>query len=109
MEHLPAEIAGPQSGAANPASVGALQPLPEAMHLFERAYLTRALQLAGNKRTQAAELLGISRKNLWQKLRRHGLLDFCADGEADAEAEDEDCEAEAVLGQLAQAASNAAH
>jgi DNA-binding NtrC family response regulator len=80
--HLPQEIAG-DAAVLTPAddSVG-LQPLPEAMHLFEREYLLRGLALAGGKRTQAAALLGISRKNLWQKLRRHGLLDFDPEPEA---------------------------
>jgi hypothetical protein len=35
--------------------------------------LTLALQLTGGHRTQCAELLGISRKVLWEKLRDHGL------------------------------------
>ena len=42
---------------------------------FERQYLVRTLHLAGGKRGRAAELLGISRKNLWEKLRQHGISD----------------------------------
>jgi DNA-binding NtrC family response regulator len=92
-EHLPGEISGSEREAQAPSQHGRLQPLPEALQLFEREYLMRALLLAGNKRTQAAAMLGISRKNLWQKLRRHGLLDFCAEGaEAEAEAEAEEAE-----------------
>jgi DNA-binding NtrC family response regulator len=33
----------------------------------------RALSLTQGKKGQAAELLGISRKNLWEKLRSHGI------------------------------------
>lgn len=77
LEHLPPEIAGILWHEA-PEEAG-LQPLPEAIHLFEREYLVRALQVAEGKRTVAARMLGISRKNLWQKLRRHGLLDFHPD------------------------------
>lgn len=77
LGHLPSEIAGhnPQE-APETLEGGALQPLAEAMDVFEREYLLRALRLAHNKRTLAASILGISRKNLWQKLRRHGLLDL---------------------------------
>jgi DNA-binding NtrC family response regulator len=43
---------------------------------FEREYLLRALESVGTaRRQQAAELLGISRKNLWEKLRAHGVHD----------------------------------
>ncbi|MBI2897186.1 MAG: hypothetical protein HYY06_26755, partial [Deltaproteobacteria bacterium] len=35
----------------------------------------RALGLAGGKRGRAADLLGISRKNLWEKLRAHDISD----------------------------------
>ena len=52
---------------------GSLRPLSEATAEFEREYLTRALELTGGKKTRAAEVLGISRKNLWQKLKGHGL------------------------------------
>jgi DNA-binding NtrC family response regulator len=33
----------------------------------------RALAAAGGRRSTAAEMLGISRKNLWEKLRQHGI------------------------------------
>lgn len=82
LSHLPSEISGEvflQSASGDEVS---LQPLPEAMLLFEREYLLRGLNLAGGRRTQAAALLGISRKNLWQKLRRHGLLCVSLDGQA---------------------------
>ena len=45
------------------------------MKEFEREYLQRALTQADGKRTLAAEILGISRKNLWEKLRMHGMGD----------------------------------
>lgn len=78
VEHLPSEIAGicaEGASAGTAPAAGGLQPLHDAVHVFEREYLLRALQAAGGKRVEAAALLGISRKNLWQKLRRHGLLD----------------------------------
>ena len=50
-------------------------PLGAALKEFEREYLLRALAEADGKRTLAAEILGISRKNLWEKLRMHGFSD----------------------------------
>ena len=89
LEHLPPELAGPREvceadeEAYVTDEVGGLQKLPEAIQVFERAYLLRALKIAEGKRTRAAHMLGISRKNLWQKLRRHGLLDFSPSSGAD--------------------------
>ena len=87
LEHLPSELSG--GGAARLENQhdldiadgdNSLQKLPEAIQVFEREYLVRALKIADGKRTRAATMLGISRKNLWQKLRRHGLLDFSPGG-----------------------------
>jgi DNA-binding NtrC family response regulator len=56
-------------------------PVPEirALHValreFEREYLVRAMSQASGKRVRAAEMLGISRKSLWEKLRLHGISD----------------------------------
>jgi DNA-binding NtrC family response regulator len=43
------------------------------MKEFERQHLLCALAAAGGRRSTAAELLGISRKNLWEKLRQHAI------------------------------------
>jgi DNA-binding NtrC family response regulator len=71
VEHLPAEIVQaahmPNSGRARVA------PLAVAMKEFERQHLLRALAEVGGRRSAAAELLGISRKSLWEKLRDHGI------------------------------------
>jgi DNA-binding NtrC family response regulator len=42
---------------------------------FEREYILRALRQASGTRSQAAELLGISRKNLWEKVRKYRIDD----------------------------------
>jgi two-component system response regulator AtoC len=47
----------------------ALRPLHLALRDFEHEYLLRALKATDGKRTRTAELLGISRKTLWEKLR----------------------------------------
>jgi len=78
VTHLPEEIGGraPAGQQAAPEGGGGTVPLPAAMEAFERECLVAALLEAGGARTRAAQALGISRKNLWQKLRRHGLLEF---------------------------------
>ncbi|MBL8950340.1 MAG: sigma-54-dependent Fis family transcriptional regulator [Myxococcaceae bacterium] len=70
--HLPPEIVG-EPNAAN--GEKRIRPLPEAMREFERAYLKRVVQQARGKRGEAANLLGISRKNLWEKLRGYGFTE----------------------------------
>ncbi len=54
-------------------------PLSVVLKQAEREHLLKALAMTGGKRTQAAELLGISRKNLWEKLRAHGVSDSDVD------------------------------
>jgi two-component system, NtrC family, response regulator AtoC len=41
--------------------------------LAEKEYLQTALRQSNGNRTEAARLLGISRKNLWEKMRSHHL------------------------------------
>ncbi len=52
--------------------------------LVERHFIEAALELTGDNRTTAAEVLGLSRQTLYVKLRRHGLS---AGGDSDATAE----------------------
>ena len=74
IQHLPRDIA--HAGDVVLAGASPLpRPLGAALKEFEREYLLRALAEADGKRTLAAEILGISRKNLWEKLRMHGFSD----------------------------------
>jgi len=73
LEHLPGGIAGALEATPPPAPT--LRSLGIALKEFEREYLTRALVQSSGKRMRAAEILGISRKNLWEKLRMHGIED----------------------------------
>ncbi|MEO0650662.1 MAG: sigma-54 dependent transcriptional regulator [Planctomycetota bacterium] len=50
-----------------------LLPLREVLRRAEAVHLERALEATGGHRTQTAELLGISRKVLWEKLKDHGI------------------------------------
>jgi len=47
----------------------------ESTDVIERLCIEAALQLTGNNRASAAEMLGLSRQSLYVKLRRYGLLD----------------------------------
>ena len=76
VAHLPPEITGaaPTSAAPQPAGA-AVRPLSVAADEFERECILRALNVTEGKRLKAAQLLGISRRNLWLKLRKHGISD----------------------------------
>ena len=76
LEHLPDDLA---RLAATPDGDKTVKPLALVVKQAEREHLLRALAIAGGKRVRAAELLGISRKNLWEKLRAHGLSDSDVD------------------------------
>jgi DNA-binding NtrC family response regulator len=52
-----------------------LRSLSEAVREFEREYVRRAVQQTKGRRTEAADLLGISRKSLWERLRGYGISD----------------------------------
>jgi len=80
VAHLPPEIAGLEPNEAQMEQ----RPLSEAMRDFEREYLKRTLVRAGGKRVYAAQLLGISRKNLWEKLRAYGLTSELDNADSDA-------------------------
>jgi transcriptional regulator with PAS, ATPase and Fis domain len=39
----------------------------------EKYVIVRALEMAGNNRSEAARILKISRGSLWRKMKRHGI------------------------------------
>ncbi len=45
------------------------RPLAQAVNLFEKEYIQSILQKTKGKKGQAAEILGISRKTLWEKIK----------------------------------------
>lgn len=59
----------------------------EATEVIERLCIEAALELTGNNRASAAEMLGLSRQSLYVKLRRYGLGDLGAGADEAAEAE----------------------
>ncbi len=67
-EHFP--IRGMREG-----HEGSLPTLAEALKRTEKVMIERALRAAGGSVTKAAALLGISRKNLWEKMKKLSLQD----------------------------------
>lgn len=55
----------------------------EATDVIERLCIEAALELTGDNRASAAEMLGLSRQSLYVKLRRYGLGDLPAEGEGE--------------------------
>jgi len=67
--HLPAGFADSSNGETELSSLK----LSTAVAATEKSCILKALNTTGGKRAKAAELLGISRKNLWEKLKQHKL------------------------------------
>jgi DNA-binding NtrC family response regulator len=72
LEHLPTAIRGDSATPVRPRGT-VIAPLSDAMKQFERNFLIRVLAAFDGKKALAAEALGISRKNLWEKLKLHGI------------------------------------
>jgi two-component system response regulator AtoC len=66
---------GPPSTAPTPAPSRELPgvPLKQAVSDYEKSLIRSALERTSGVQTEAAALLGISPKNLWNKLKKHGL------------------------------------
>jgi len=87
--HLPASIRGAAASfELTPAQLSDLQSLDSVAKRFERDYLLRVLRAVGGNRGRAAEILGLSRKGLWGKLKSHGISDDDIEGGDDASADE---------------------
>ena len=71
VQDLPAAIAGEAIASDEPEARS--RSLSNALAEFEREYLLATLAATDGKRARTAEVLGISRKNLWEKLRQHNI------------------------------------
>jgi two-component system response regulator AtoC len=69
----PKDLPGDLQNPKNDYDANSLAPLAEAMARAEKQYILRALAHCGNNRTKAAVALGISRKNLWEKMKLHQI------------------------------------
>jgi two-component system response regulator HydG len=52
---------------------GSVDRLDTAREQFERQYIVKALERTKDNKTEAAKLLGLSRKALWEKCKRYGI------------------------------------
>lgn len=66
---LPADLAGGREAVAGDDSCS----LAEAVARTEKQLVLKALALAQGRRAEAADLLGISRKNLWEKMKLYAI------------------------------------
>lgn len=66
---LPIEIRGIKGDVAETGEVN----LAAAVAVAEKKCIRNALKKTNSNRTEAAEILGISRKNLWEKMKQYGL------------------------------------
>ncbi len=74
LRHLPAQMLQQGRSAGGQASGPATSTrLAEAVADFERDHIRRVLRICGQNRTESARRLGISRKNLWEKMKRLGI------------------------------------
>ena len=69
VHHLPPALLGTDDDLDAELAGLTLPSLHSAIRRFEREYISRAVRVTGGRRGRAAELLGISRKSLWEKLR----------------------------------------
>jgi DNA-binding NtrC family response regulator len=46
------------------------KPLKEAVAEYEKRYIEKVVHYAGGRKTLAAHILGLSRKVLWEKLKK---------------------------------------
>ena len=78
-QHLPPSILQAVEAQPAPSTNGhgatELESLDVVAKRFERDYLLRVLRTVGGNRGRAAEILGLSRKGLWGKLKAHGISD----------------------------------
>jgi DNA-binding NtrC family response regulator len=75
LHHLsPLVHAQIDSPTAAPAAVAFGGTLKQSRESSERANIVRALEKAGQSRTRAAQLLGVSRVTLYKKMKKYGLL-----------------------------------
>lgn len=63
----------PEKGGPAGTGVDFSVPFDEAVERLERDYLVHALEAAGNNKTEAARLLGISARVLHYKIKKYGL------------------------------------
>ena len=72
VEDLPAALRGDEGGIGQ-SKPSRVRPLNQAVEEAETAAIQAALSATKGRRADAAELLGISRKTLWEKIKSHDI------------------------------------
>jgi DNA-binding NtrC family response regulator len=73
-EHLPfARTAAPAAAGTVPPWVPLIPPEGLSLETLERELIVQALERAGGNKSQAARLLGLTRRTLYSRMERHGL------------------------------------
>jgi len=72
-EHLPASLRDRPGSGPPPAPAGRPEPLRRAVERAESDTIRAVLEATEGRRNEAAEILGISRKTLWEKIKTYGL------------------------------------
>ncbi len=72
VEELPAALRGDDGGTSQ-RKPSRVRPLNQAVEEAETAAIRAALSATSGRRADAAELLGISRKTLWEKIKSHDI------------------------------------
>ena len=67
----------------NNKKIGTSETLALAREQFERSHILEILQRTGWSRTTAAQVLGLSRKGLWEKCKRYDIVRSGEDGGPD--------------------------
>lgn len=77
VEDLPASLRGPDPSNASASATVSRQvlPLAAAVERAEVEAIATALQATSGRRAEAADLLGISRKTLWEKIKSYAIED----------------------------------
>lgn len=68
--HLPPEVQAPGVICSTFETFDVGRPLKEAVTEYERRYIEKVVDYAGGHKTLAAKMLGMSRKVLWEKLKK---------------------------------------
>jgi len=76
LEHLPPleALGAPTGGGTSAPGMDATPPPPGTLEQAEKAHIERTLAAYDGNIQRAAEALGISRKSLWEKRKKYGLL-----------------------------------
>jgi len=68
--HLPPELQAPGVIGSTFETFAVGRPLKEAVNEYEKRYIEKVVDYAGGHKTLAAKMLGLSRKVLWEKLKK---------------------------------------